>query len=59
MEPARLKKLEENAAELAKWKEALKRAACPFRKSHPHILVVQSGQDRNGNDLPARLNCSV
>src|SRR5258708_40179198 len=24
--------------------------SCPFRKSYPNVLVVQPGQDRNGNN---------
>jgi hypothetical protein len=32
---------------------------CPFRKSYPDVLVVQSSQDRNGNNGARSLNCSM
>jgi hypothetical protein len=33
--------------------------ACPFRKSHPHILMMESGQNGDGDDLPIPLDCST
>ena len=32
---------------------------CPFRKSHPHILMMESGQNGDGDDLPIPLDCST
>jgi hypothetical protein len=32
---------------------------CPFRKSHPDVLMVQSSQDRNGDNGARSLNCSM
>ena len=32
---------------------------CPFRKSYPDVLVVQSSQNRNGDDGASALNCSM
>ena len=32
---------------------------CPFRKSYPDILMVQSGQDGDGDDRSTPLNCSA
>jgi hypothetical protein len=32
---------------------------CPFRKSYPDVLVVQSSQDRNGDDGARALDCSM
>ena len=33
--------------------------ACPFRKSYPDVLVVQSSQDRNGDDSARSLDGSM
>jgi hypothetical protein len=33
--------------------------ACPFRKSYPDVLVVQSSQDRNGDNGARSLDCSM
>jgi hypothetical protein len=33
--------------------------SCPFRKSYPDILMVQSGQDRNGDNDAGPLHCSM
>jgi hypothetical protein len=33
--------------------------ACPFRKSYPDVLVVQTSQDRNGDDGARALDCSM
>jgi hypothetical protein len=30
--------------------EICKTAFCPFRKSHPDVLVIQPSQDRNGDN---------
>jgi hypothetical protein len=30
--------------------------SCPFRKSYPDVLVVQSSQDRNGDDSARSLS---
>ena len=32
---------------------------CPFRKSYPDVLVVQSSQDRNGDNGARALDCSM
>jgi bifunctional non-homologous end joining protein LigD len=32
---------------------------CPFRKSYPHILMMESGQNGDGDDLPIPLDCST
>jgi hypothetical protein len=32
---------------------------CPFRKLYPAVLVVQSSQDRNGEDGARTLDCSI
>ena len=32
---------------------------CPFRKLYPAVLVVQSSQDRNGEDGARTLDCSM
>ena len=32
---------------------------CPFRKSYPGVLVMQPGQDRNGDNGARSLGCSV
>jgi hypothetical protein len=32
---------------------------CPFRKSYPDVLVVQSSQDRNGDNDARSLDCSM
>ena len=32
---------------------------CPFRKSYPDVLMMQSGQDRNGDNDAGPLNCSM
>ena len=32
--------------------------SCPFRKSYPHVLMRQSGQDRNGNNDTGPLDLS-
>ena len=32
---------------------------CPFRKSYPDVLVVQSSQDRNGDNGARALDCST
>jgi hypothetical protein len=34
-------------------------APCPFRKSYPDVLVVQSNQDRNGDNGARSLDCSM
>ena len=34
-------------------------APCPFRKSYPDVLVVQSSQDRNGDNGARSLDCSM
>jgi hypothetical protein len=31
----------------------------PFRKSYPDVLVVQSSQDRNGDNGARSLDCSM
>jgi len=36
-----------------------KRSSCPFRKLYPAVLVVQSSQDRNGEDGARTLDCSM
>jgi len=33
--------------------------SCPFRKSYPDVLVVQSSQDRNGDNGARALDCSM
>jgi hypothetical protein len=33
--------------------------SCPFRKLYPAVLVVQSSQDRNGEDGARTLDCSM
>jgi len=33
--------------------------ACPFREFYPDVLVVQSGQDRNGDNGARSLDCSM
>jgi len=35
------------------------RFTCLFRKSHPDVLMVQSSQDRNGDNGARSLNCSM
>ena len=35
------------------------RDPCPFRKLYPAVLVVQSSQDRNGEDGARTLDCSM
>lgn len=30
--------------------------ACPYRKSNPDVLVVQTSEVRNGHDAAGRLN---
>jgi hypothetical protein len=32
---------------------------CPFRKSYPDVLMMQSGQDRNGDNRARSLDCSM
>ena len=32
---------------------------CPFRKSYPDVLMMQSGQDRNGDNDTRPLDCSM
>ncbi len=32
---------------------------CPFRKSYPNVLVMQPGQDRNGDNGARSLGCSM
>ena len=32
---------------------------CPFRKSYPDVLVMQSSQDRNGDNGARSLDCSM
>ena len=32
---------------------------CPFRKSYPDVLVLQSSQDRNGNNGARSLDCTM
>jgi len=32
---------------------------CPFRKLHPDVLMVQSSQDRNGDNGARALDCSM
>ena len=34
-------------------------AACPFRKLYPNILMMQSSQDRNGDNGARSLDCSM
>jgi hypothetical protein len=38
---------------------ALEIGSCPFRKLYPAVLVVQSSQDRNGEDGARTLDCSM
>ena len=40
-------------------KYAQRFATCPFRKSYPDVLVVQSSQDRNGDNGARSLDCSM
>jgi hypothetical protein len=35
------------------------RRTCPFRKSYPDVLMVQSSQDRNGDNGARSLDCSM
>jgi hypothetical protein len=35
------------------------RRSCPFRKSYPDVLVMQSSQDRNGDYDTEPLDCSM
>ena len=37
----------------------LTNATCPFRKSYPGVLVMQPGQDRNGDNGARSLGCSM
>ena len=37
----------------------VQRARCPFRKSYPDVLMVQSGQERNGGDAAGPLDSST
>ena len=37
----------------------LQATGCPFRKSYPDVLMVQSGQDRNGDNSARPLDCSM
>ena len=41
-----------------RWRWAWRQPAtgCPFRKSYPDVLVVQSSQDRNGDDSARSLD---
>ena len=32
---------------------------CPFRKSYPDVLMMQSSQDRNGDNDTGPLDCSI
>jgi ABC transporter substrate binding protein len=32
---------------------------CPFRKSYPDVLMMQSGQDWNGDNDTGPLDCSM
>ena len=32
---------------------------CPFRKSYPDVLMIQSGQDWNGDNDARPLDCSM
>ena len=32
---------------------------CPFRKLYPDVLMMQPGQDRNGDNDTRPLDCSV
>jgi hypothetical protein len=32
---------------------------CPFRKSYPDVLMMQPGQDGNGDNNPAPLDCTM
>ena len=32
---------------------------CPFRKLYPDVLMMQSGQDRNGDNDTGPLDCSM
>jgi hypothetical protein len=32
---------------------------CPFRKSYPNILMMQSGQDWDGDNDTGPLDCSM
>jgi hypothetical protein len=34
-------------------------AICPFRKSYPDVLMMQSGQDWNGDNDTGPLDCSM
>ena len=36
-----------------------RKPSCPFRKSYPDVLVVQSSQDRNGDNGARSLDCSM
>jgi hypothetical protein len=33
--------------------------ACPFRKSYPDVLMMQSGQDWNGDNDTGPMDCSM
>jgi hypothetical protein len=45
---------------LSEWGQCLGGGrCCPFRKSYPDVLVVQSSQNRNGDDGASALNCSM
>jgi hypothetical protein len=46
-------------AELDMADSAASQVACPFRKSYPDVLVVQSTQDRNGDNGARSLDCSM
>ncbi|MEJ2378752.1 MAG: hypothetical protein P8Y71_26350 [Pseudolabrys sp.] len=35
---------------------AIKKDACPYRKSNPHVLMVESTEDRSQLDTPVALN---
>jgi len=32
---------------------------CPFRKSYPDVLMMQPGQDGNGDNDPGPLDCTM
>jgi CheY-like chemotaxis protein len=44
--------------EVARWLHTVC-DACPFRKSYPDVLVVQSSQDRDGDNGARSLDCAM
>jgi hypothetical protein len=38
---------------------AARRIPCPFRKSYPHICMMQSAEDWDGSDAADALICSL